>query len=141
MATGGGGEGELDPELGLDPDLPPAKSKQLSEFLWNAHSKVVEHLKREYDIENPVNRDLRRDLKYHADQCEILTSLARQRDEQGPPDMWTSYARNAWMHSAWAACEAWEAASTGLYKKLEDAQPLVQELTRLQEILEIWAKN
>ncbi len=101
---------------------------------------MVEHLKCEYDINNPANRDLRRDLKYHSDQCEILTSLAKQRDEQGPPEAWTSHARNPWMRNAWAACKAWESASSGLYGRLEDAQPLVQELTKLQVILEIWAK-
>ena len=45
------------------------------------------------------------------------------------------------MHGcAWEACEAWESASSSLYGRLEDAQPLMQELTKLQVILEIWAK-
>ncbi len=72
---------KLDPELGLDPEVPPAKSEHWSEFLWNSHSKVVEHLKHEYNLDHPANRDLCKDLKYHADQCEILTSLAKQRDQ------------------------------------------------------------
>ncbi len=136
------GGGELDPEtdLELDPNLPPAKSEHLAEFLWNAHSKTVEHLKRGYDLEDPANRDLRRELKYHGGQCEILTSLAKLRDERGPPETWTSHAQNTWMRNAWAACEAWADASSGLYKRLEDTQPLVQKLTKLQEKLEIWAK-
>ncbi len=134
-----GGGPELDPELDLDAD-PPAKSEHLSELLWSAHSKVTEHLKHEYDLDNPASRGLRRDLKYHADQCEILTNLAKQRDERGPPELWSSQARNAWMESAWNACAAWESASSDFYSKLEDPQPLVQELTKLQGILEIWAK-
>ncbi len=44
------------------------------------------------------------------------------------------------MRSSWEACAAWESASSGLYGRLDDTQPLVQELTKLQVILEIWAK-
>ncbi len=133
MATGG------TPELDPDPDL-PAKSEHISEFLWNVHSKVTEHLKAEYDLELPANRRINKDLKYHADQCAILTNLAKQRDQNGPPEFWTPQARNSWMEMAWEACGAWEKASTDLYSKLEDPLPLVEELTRLQSILEIWAK-
>ncbi len=52
---------------------------------------------REYNIDHPANRDFRRDLKYHADQCEILTRLAKQRDQRGLPETWSSHPRNAWM--------------------------------------------
>ncbi len=135
MATGG--VPELDPDLDLDL---PAKSEHISEFLWNVHSKVTEHLKAEYDLEFPANRRINKDLKYHADQCAILTNLAKQRDQNGPPEFWTPQAWNSWMETAWKACEAWEMASSDLYGKLENPLPLVEELTRLQKILEIWAK-
>ncbi len=133
MATGGGPE--LDPDLDL-----PAKSEHISEFLWNAHAKVTEHLKNEYDLDLPTNRRITKDLKYNADQCAILTNLAKQRDQNGPPEFWTPQARNSWMETAWKACEAWESSSSDLYSRLEDPMPLVEELTRLQAVLEIWAK-
>ena len=133
MVTGGVPE--------LDPDVdPPAKSEHISEFLWSAHAKVTENLKNEYDLDLPTNRRINKDLKYHADQCAILTNLAKQRDQNGPPEFWTPQARNSWMETAWKACEAWETASSDLYGRLEDPLPLVEELTRLQVILEIWAK-
>ena len=66
--------------------------------------------------------------------------IAELRDQNGPPEFWTSQAQNSWMETAWKACEAWETASSDLYGRLEDPMPLVEELTRLQMILEIWAK-
>ncbi len=131
MATGG----DI-PEL--DPDVdPPAKGEHLAEFLWSSHAKVTEHLKKEYDLDLPTNRRICKDLKYHADQCAILTNLAKQRDEKGPPEFWPPQARNSWVDTAW---EAWETTSSDLYSRLENPKPLVEELTKLQVILEIWAK-
>ncbi len=104
------------------------------------HTSIREALDKEYDLGVPECRHIKRDLKFHRDQCEILVNLARQREAKKTSEGWTVKSWNAWTRTALEAFENWDRPTHKLFGQIERADVLREELSTLQNLLYKWAE-
>ncbi len=121
----------------------PSGVRSYGKFLWEMHAKIAlgkDALGKEYELHTEQCRHIHKDLKFHLDQCEILTDLAKQREECDAQGTWTTHSWNVGMETALAVFdEHWNETDTKLYSRLESPKPLIVELARLRQKLEAWA--
>ena len=61
-----------------------------SDVLWDIQASLSDAFEKEYDLRAPEFCSLKKDIKFHGDQCTILTNLTKQREAEESKEGWTT---------------------------------------------------
>ena len=122
-----------------DPDQGGASTQ--SDVLWDIHASLSDAFQKECNLRAPEFCSLKKDIKFHGDQCTILTNLTKQREAEESKEGWTTTSWNTWLRTATKAFEDWTQVMQELLKRLQGADLLKDELNILHDSLHKWVES